>query len=517
MSEFPSSWITCTLGEVVDYGVTETVEPEEIPDDAWVLELEDLQRDTSKILKKLAFVERKSKSAKNRFKSGDVLYSRLRPYLNKVVRVSEPGYCTTEIIPISPPPGVDGDYLFYWLKSHDFIEYATSVSHGLNMPRLGKEAGRAAPFLLPPFSEQVSIARKLNSIFEKVESCRERLSNIPNILKSFRKEVLRAAVVGELTETWRSKEEVSSEWEVVSLGDSVESLSYGTSAKSEKSGDVPVLRMGNIQNGSLNWDDLVFTSDKEEISKYKLEAGDLLFNRTNSPELVGKTAVYFGEREAIYAGYLIRVKCKESLNPEFLNFCLESPYGRDYCWLVKSDGVSQSNINASKLSGFTFGLPSIEEQAEIVRRVKTLFQYLADFERKFNQTVEILERLASSALTKAFSGKLTEREHSGESARGILLRLKNRTQVIQGRKKKRVRSKNLDGEKIMLTRNEVEKNYLSAILQEKGHLTAEELWSASRLEIDDFYDQLKEEVSLGLLKEAVSGVEGQSRVLELVS
>ncbi|HBP4598777.1 restriction endonuclease subunit S [Pseudomonas aeruginosa] len=517
MSELPSSWITCTLGEIVDYGVTETVEPEEIPDNAWVLELEDLERDTSKILKKLTFGERKSKSTKNRFKSGDVLYSRLRPYLNKVARVSEPGYCTTEIIPISPPPGVDRDYLFYWLKSHEFIEYATSVSHGLNMPRLGKEAGKAAPFLLPPLPEQLSIARKLNSIFEKVESCRDRLNNIPNILKAFRKEVLRAAVDGELTEAWRAKEKVSSEWEAVSLGDSVESLSYGTSAKSEKTGDVPVLRMGNIQDGSLNWDDLVFTSDKEEISKYKLEPGDLLFNRTNSPELVGKTAVYFGEREAIYAGYLIKVKCKDNLNPEFLNFCLESPYGRDYCWRVKSDGVSQSNINASKLSKFTFSLPSIEEQLEIVRRVKSLFQYSADFEKKFNQTVETLERLTSSALTKAFSGQLSERDHSGESAESILLRLKNRIPVVQTRKKKRVQSKNLDGEKIMLTRNEVAKNHLSAILQDKGHLTAEELWSASRLEIDDFYDQLKEEVSLGLLRESVDGVEGQSRVLEPVS
>lgn len=103
--------------------------------------------------------------------------------------------------------------------------------------------------------------------------------------------------------------------------------SYGTSSKSNKEGLIPVLRMGNLQGGKLDWTDLVYTSDTIEIEKYKLEYNDVLFNRTNSPELVGKTAIYKSEQPAIYAGYLIRVQCLPDLNPDYLNYHLNSILG----------------------------------------------------------------------------------------------------------------------------------------------------------------------------------------------
>ena len=87
-------------------------------------------------------------------------------------------------------------------------------------------------------------------------------------------------------------------------------VQYGTAAKSAEAGTVPVLRMGNIQNAKFDWTDLVYTSDDVEVAEYLLYDGDVLFNRTNSPELVGKTAIYKGERPSIFAGYLIRVNHK---------------------------------------------------------------------------------------------------------------------------------------------------------------------------------------------------------------
>ena len=89
------------------------------------------------------------------------------------------------------------------------------------------------------------------------------------------------------------------------LKEIIDGVEYGSATKSQKQGRVPVLRMGNIQNGKFDWDDLVYTSDEEEIQKYLLKKDDVLFNRTNSPEWVGKTAIYKGERPAIFAGYLI--------------------------------------------------------------------------------------------------------------------------------------------------------------------------------------------------------------------
>ena len=102
-THLPSSWEKCRLGGVVDYGVTQKAEPDEIPADAWVLELEDIEKDTSRVLQHVTFAQRWSKSTKNRFAVGDVLYGKLRPYLNKVVRAEQDGYCTTEIVPLRPP------------------------------------------------------------------------------------------------------------------------------------------------------------------------------------------------------------------------------------------------------------------------------------------------------------------------------------------------------------------------------------------------------------------------------
>jgi type I restriction enzyme S subunit len=115
-------------GDVVSYGSTQKAEPSEIPSDAWVLELEDIEKNTSRILQRVTFGQRKSKSTENRFLAGDILYGKLRPYLNKVVRADEDGYCTTEIIPLKPPHGIVAGYLFYWLKTPAFLDYVTSVS-----------------------------------------------------------------------------------------------------------------------------------------------------------------------------------------------------------------------------------------------------------------------------------------------------------------------------------------------------------------------------------------------------
>jgi type I restriction enzyme S subunit len=108
---------------------------------------------------------------------------------------------------------------------------------------------------------------------------------------------------------------IPEDWNVVPLGRLVRSVEYGSSAKSDVRGLVPVLRMGNLQAGQIDWTDLVYTEDQAEITKYTLRRGDVLFNRTNTIDLVGKTAIYEGEQPAIFAGYLIRI----NVVPELLN------------------------------------------------------------------------------------------------------------------------------------------------------------------------------------------------------
>ena len=146
-----------------------------------------------------------------------------------------------------------------------------------------------------------------------------------------------------------------------------EDLPYGTAKKSSVSGRIAVLRMGNIQAGEIDYGDLVFSSDNDDIEKYTLKKGDLLFNRTNSAEWVGKTAIYRGNIPAIYAGYLIRLRA--FINTEYLNAVMNSGYAKAYYNLVKTDGVNQSNINAKKLGAFLIPIPPFTEQVKIGSKI----------------------------------------------------------------------------------------------------------------------------------------------------
>lgn len=304
------------------------------------------------------------------------------------------------------PYGVDSDYAYYYLRS--IKDVAESMGAGTTFKEISGAIAKTLPFVLPPLAEQKVIADKLDTLLAQVETIKARLERVPEILKTFRQSVLSAAVSGKLTEEWRELNKQSlSMWKDGVLGDFIEKPTYGSSTKSQPEGLVPVLRMGNLQDGKLDWTSLAYTSDPKEIEKYKLSAGDVLFNRTNSPELVGKTSIFRGEREAVYAGYLIRIVCKENLNPEFLNYLLNSPDAKDYCYQVKSDGVSQSNINAQKLKAFTISVPTMIEQTEIVRCVEELFTFADRIEQKANASLKRVGSLTQSILAKAFRGELT--------------------------------------------------------------------------------------------------------------
>ncbi|MDY7800683.1 restriction endonuclease subunit S [Aeromonas caviae] len=119
---------------------------------------------------------------------------------------------------------------------------------------------------------------------------------------------------------------IPEDWKVDPLGVLINQIEYGSSAKSSSRGRVPVLRMGNLQDGQIDWGDLVYTNNDYEISKYELNDGDVLFNRTNSIDLVGKTALYKGIKKAIFAGYLIRIKVDpQCLDARYLNYFLNTP------------------------------------------------------------------------------------------------------------------------------------------------------------------------------------------------
>jgi len=193
-------------------------------------------------------------------------------------------------------------------------------------------------------------------------------------------------------------------------------VEYGTSAKSKKEGKVPVLRMGNIQNNCFVWNDLVYTDNKDEINKYLLKKGDVLFNRTNSPELVGKTAIYNGEKTAIFAGYLIRInQIHRLVNSNYLNYFLNSYTAKVHGNTVKTDGVNQSNINGEKLKNYLFPYFSLLEQNQIVSEIETRLSVCDKLEVTIAEALQKSEALRQSILKKAFEGKLLNEKELEEA------------------------------------------------------------------------------------------------------
>lgn len=278
---------------------------------------------------------------------------------------------------------------------------------------------KASCFPLAPLPEQRRIVAKIDSLISKSRRASDHLDHISRLVEKYKQAILAAAFRGDLTHEWREEQGLPEPHSVL-LCDVAEGFNYGSAAKSAKEGRVPVLRMGNIQDGKLDWANLVFTDDSAEITKYGLKEGDVLFNRTNSPALVGKTALFSGEREAIYAGYLIRVRCKSELLPAFLTYCLNAPNGRAYSWAVKTDGVSQSNINAKKLAAFRFDLPSMEEQAEIVRRIEAALSWINRITVNATSARKLINNLDKSLLAKAFKGELIPQDPTDEPARSLL-------------------------------------------------------------------------------------------------
>lgn len=269
------------------------------------------------------------------------------------------------------------------------------------------------PIPLPPLAEQERIVAKIEELLPLVSEYDEVENRISALNTEFpdklRKSILQQAVQGKLTERDASDEpaielldriraekakliaegkikkekiipviseedqpfDIPDTWAWTTVADTCTNIQYGTSEKSAPSGKVAVLRMGNLQGGKIDYSNLVYTSNDYDIERCHLEYNDLLFNRTNSKELVGKTAIYKAEIPAIYAGYLIRVT-PIIIDSDYLNYVMQSHFFKKYCLAVKTDAIGQSNINAEKLKRFVFPLPPLAEQKRIVACVEEL-------------------------------------------------------------------------------------------------------------------------------------------------
>lgn len=167
--EIPEKWKWIKLKDLTPYGKCDRIDSCNFNNSTWLLNLEDLEKDSGRLLQKNKVL--KNKGSKHVFKKGDVLYSKLRPYLNKVLIADEDGVCSTEIIPLKSDKNLlSSEYLCLYLKSPFFVHYAVSHSYGVKMPRLGTNDAKNALIPLPSLNEQKRIVEKLDKLMIEIQN-----------------------------------------------------------------------------------------------------------------------------------------------------------------------------------------------------------------------------------------------------------------------------------------------------------------------------------------------------------
>ena len=337
------------------------------------------------------------------FQPGDVLYGKLRPYLDKAALADESGVCTTELLVLRAKANVDPRFLAAAVHSPSFLEHAIAGTTGVQHPRTSWAHTR--DFQLPAFTlcEQQRIADLLWFVHKAISQS-EALVEEAQALKhaamhtlftrGLRGEAQKETEIGPVPESW----------DVRAIDDVAVSTQYGLSIRGRASGAYPILRMNCQEDGKVHYRDIQFVDlDSESYDAFRLRPGDLLFNRTNSIALVGRMAIIEDDTPAVFASYLVRLVVDvDRCIPEFVNYFMNWPRTQGEIKKLASRAVGQANINASKLRTVLFPLPAIDEQHDITAILDAIDRKIDLHRRKR----AVLDELFKALLHKLVTGEI---------------------------------------------------------------------------------------------------------------
>jgi type I restriction enzyme S subunit len=317
-----------------------------------------------------------------------------------------------------------------------YLNAVHAVTSSVTVKHLSSRTIQDLPIPLPPRAEQNRIVAALEEHVSRLDAAEQALTSARTRLAGFRSST--------------TSETLNGDWPVVRLGDHTVDQRYGSSAKASREGKVPILRMGNIVDGHLDFADLKYLPDGHpDIETCTLAVGDLLFNRTNSPELVGKSAVFEGRGTPVtFASYLIRVRLDEELDPHWAATAINSPAGRRYIDAVRTQQVGQANVNGTKLRDFPVPTPSIDVQRERLTQLDQARAWLTAVESEINRALTRASALRRSILASALSGQLVPQDPDDQPASVLLQRIRDqraapdptRQARVQGASRSRDRS-----------------------------------------------------------------------------
>lgn len=400
-NNLPENWTETTLNDVAEYINGRAFKPSE-----WETEGVPIVR-IQNLNDYNAPFNYSTKSYEDIFKikNGDLLFA-WAASLGAYIWRGEIAWLNQHIFKVIPK--IDKDFLFYSLSFK--VKELYSKSHGSGMVHITKGAFLESLIPLPPLAEQGRIVAKIEELFAGIDAGVENLKAVKNQIARYRQSVLKSAFDNQ------TKKEM--------LKNFIIEINYGTSEKTnDDASGIPVLRMGDIQNGKLRFNKLKYLK-KITDKKLLLQKGDLLFNRTNSAELVGKSAVFNSDFVCSFASYLIKVRFSEKLNSDYVCFYINSPYGKAWAKTQLTQQVGQANINSQKLQALQIPVPTLAEQERIVAEIESRFERADALETAVDRALNDAEKLKQAVLKKAFSGELVPQNPDDEPASVLLARIR---------------------------------------------------------------------------------------------
>jgi type I restriction enzyme S subunit len=310
-----------------------------------------------------------------RFKPGQVLYGSRRTYLRKVAVADFEGITanTTYVLEPKDPDVLLPDLLPFIMQTDSFNAHSIKQSKGSVNPYINFSDIDWYEFSLPPLDEQRRIADLLWAADDVISRHQDLLEKTYSLKKSAIHKYTRKSTV---TEKLKSTEfgYLPENWSAEPLGSLLTNVQYGLSKPLFEEGKYPVFRMMNIIDGKMAANEMKYIElPDNELKVYKVNKGDILFNRTNSADLVGKLGIFELDGDYVFASYLIRLVAKRDLIlPEYLNYYLNSEEGQQRISAFATAGVSQTNINASNLQRVLVPVPPIEEQKQVVAQLSQI-------------------------------------------------------------------------------------------------------------------------------------------------
>lgn len=363
----PNNWGVDRMKDVV---LLRDKKTSERGDEVDYIELEDIESGSGRLLNKRNTLE--VESAVTLFEKGDVLFGKLRPYLEKYFEADFNGKCTGEILAFQPTR-IESGFLRFCVASPWFIQLATALAYGAKMPRANWTTQLAAfDVPLPPVDEQKRIAAYLDASCRAIDAAvaakREQIATLDVLRECIIETEITGGLDGEKTfaeveQDWIRT--LPTHWEIVRIKRILARMDYGISESTEPDGKFPVLKMGNLQGGEIRFTKIEFVDSVE--SGLLLETDDILYNRTNSHDQVGKAAIFRGDRDdaVTFASYLVRLRANHRVLPAFLNYAVNSSGFLSFARKLAIPSVQQANLNSTRYGRLLIPLPPIEEQQSI--------------------------------------------------------------------------------------------------------------------------------------------------------